>query len=88
MTCGVLTMNCTRYISVVKDAHKFIGAHDLKVDSSLIDKYPVLSTEIFYDGKYSKDVYMIALRSGEELTGYNEKHEFRNRETMKMYDLW
>jgi hypothetical protein len=35
-----------------------------------------------------KDVYMIALRSGEELIGYYEKHEFRNSETMKMYDLW
>jgi hypothetical protein len=26
-------------------------------------------------------------KSKEELIGYYEKHEFRNRETMKMYDL-
>jgi len=33
-------------------------------------------------------VYMIALRdeSG-KLIGYYEKHEFRNRETAKLYDL-
>jgi PAS domain-containing protein len=42
----------------------------------------------FYHEKQNKDVYMIAFRSGEELIGYYEKHEFRNRETMKMYDLW
>jgi PAS domain-containing protein len=42
----------------------------------------------FYHEKQNKDVYMVALRSGEELIGYYEKHEFRNGETMKMYDLW
>jgi PAS domain-containing protein len=42
----------------------------------------------FHNEKQNKDVYMIALRSGGELIGYYEKHEFRNRETMKMYDLW
>lgn len=42
----------------------------------------------FYNEEQNKDVYMVALRSEGELIGYYEKHEFRNRETMKLYDLW
>ena len=42
----------------------------------------------FYNEKQNKDVYMVALRSEGRLIGYYEKHEFRNRETMKRYDLW
>lgn len=42
----------------------------------------------FYNEKQNKDVYMVALRSEGKLIGYYEKHEFRNRETMKQYDLW
>lgn len=42
----------------------------------------------FYNEKQNKDVYMVALRSQGKLIGYYEKHEFRNRETMKRYDLW
>ena len=38
--------------------------------------------------KDNKDVYMIALRNDEgELIGYYEKHEYRNIETMKLYDM-
>ena len=41
-----------------------------------------------YNEKENKDVYMVALRNDAgELIGYYEKHEYRNRETMKMYDL-
>ncbi len=42
----------------------------------------------FKNTKYNKDIYMVALRdeSG-ELIGYYEKHEFRNGETMKRYDI-
>lgn len=38
--------------------------------------------------KENKDVYMVALRdeSG-KLIGYYEKHEYRDRETMKLYDF-
>lgn len=33
-------------------------------------------------------VYMVALRDDAgKLIGYYEKHEYRNRETMKIYDL-
>ena len=41
-----------------------------------------------YNPKENKDVYMVALRdeSG-ELIAYYEKHEYRDKETMKMYDL-
>ena len=41
-----------------------------------------------YNPKENKDVYMVALRdeSG-DLIAYYEKHEYRDKETMKMYDL-
>lgn len=42
---------------------------------------------IFHNEKKNKDVYMIALREGEKLIGYYEKHEFRNREEMKLYGM-
>lgn len=42
----------------------------------------------FHNEKQNKDVYMVALRDGDKLIGYYEKHEFRNPETMKKYDLW
>ena len=36
----------------------------------------------------NKDVYMIALRASDgTLIGYYEKHEYRNRETGKLYDI-
>ena len=31
---------------------------------------------------------MVALRDEGKLIGYYEKHEYRNAETMKPYDLW
>ncbi len=38
--------------------------------------------------KQNKDIYMVALRDGDgNLIGYYEKHEYRNPETMKRYDL-
>jgi predicted ATP-grasp superfamily ATP-dependent carboligase len=38
--------------------------------------------------KENKDVYMVALRDEiENLIGYYEKHEYRNLETMKIYDV-
>ena len=42
----------------------------------------------FFNQKENKDVYMVALRNEEgNLIGYYEKHEYRNRETMRMYDI-
>ncbi len=42
----------------------------------------------FHNEKENKDVYMTALRNDiGELIGYYEKHEYRNRESMKMYDM-
>ncbi len=41
-----------------------------------------------YNPKENKDVYMVALRDDDgKLIAYYEKHEYRNRETMKMYDI-
>jgi PAS domain-containing protein len=42
----------------------------------------------FHNEKQNKDGYIVALRSGDTLIGYYEKHEFRDPESMKMYDLW
>lgn len=41
-----------------------------------------------YNAKENKDVYMVALRNDSgELIAYYEKHEYRDRETMKMYEM-
>ena len=42
----------------------------------------------FRNDKENKDVYMVALRNDAgELIGYYEKHEYRNCETGKLYDM-
>jgi len=42
----------------------------------------------FCNKKENKDVYMVALRDADgTLIGYYEKHEYRNTETMKMYNF-
>ena len=42
----------------------------------------------FRNEKENKDVYMVALRDeAGQLIGYYEKHEYRDRETMQMYDF-
>lgn len=42
----------------------------------------------YYNEKENKDVYMVALRDDENtLIGYYEKHEYRDRETAKLYDF-
>jgi PAS domain S-box-containing protein len=41
----------------------------------------------FHNEKQNKDGYIVALRSQGKLIGYYEKHEFRNKETMTMYDM-
>ena len=41
----------------------------------------------FHNERQNKDVYMVALRDGERLIGYYEKHEYRNRETMERYHM-
>lgn len=42
----------------------------------------------YRNDKENKDVYMVALRGDDgTLIGYYEKHEYRDRETMKLYDF-
>lgn len=42
----------------------------------------------YYNEKENKDVYMVALRDDSgKLLGYYEKHEYRTRESAKLYDL-
>lgn len=42
----------------------------------------------FRNDRENKDVYMVALRDGAgTLIGYYEKHEYRDQETMKIYDF-
>lgn len=41
----------------------------------------------YHNAKENKDVYMVALRDeNHALIGYYEKHEYRDRETAKLYD--
>ena len=41
----------------------------------------------FHNEKENKDVYMVALRDDDGmLIGYYEKHEYRNRETVGLYE--
>lgn len=42
----------------------------------------------YHNEKQNKDVYMVALRDEGKLIGYYEKHEYRDAESMKFYDLW
>ena len=42
---------------------------------------------ISHNKRKKKDAYMVALRDGEKLVGYYEKHEFRNEQTMEMFDM-
>ena len=42
----------------------------------------------FRNDSENKDVYMVALRDGDgNLIGYYEKHEYRDRETMGLYEF-
>ena len=42
----------------------------------------------FRNEKENKDVYMVALRDEDgKLIGYYEKHDYRDRETMVLYDF-
>lgn len=41
----------------------------------------------YHNEKQNKDVYMVALRDEGRLIGYYEKHEYRDSETMKLYDF-
>ncbi len=41
-----------------------------------------------HNERQNKDVYMVALRDeNKKLIGYYERHEFRNPETMSLYDF-
>ena len=42
----------------------------------------------FYHEKKNKDVYIVALRNGQnELIGYYEQHQYRNRDMDPLYDF-
>lgn len=42
----------------------------------------------FRNDEENKDVYMVALRDDDDnLIGYYEKHEYRDKETAKLYDF-
>ena len=76
---GKSLMNCHNPQSAEK-IHKVVAWFAQSRENNIIYTY--------YNEKENKDVYMIALRDGDgTLIGYYEKHEYRNRETAKMYDL-
>ncbi len=75
--------------SSVKDCHSDTANHKIvrvldwfskSKDNNIVYTY--------FDEKENKDVYMIALRDDSgDLIGYYEKHEFKNRETVKPYNF-
>ena len=76
---GKSLMDCHNPQSVEK-IHKVVAWFAQSRENNIVYTY--------YNEKENKDVYMIALRDGDgTLIGYYEKHEYRNRETAKMYDL-
>lgn len=67
--------------------------HSVEAIRKVVDWFAADTTHnkvyTFYNEQQNKDVYMIALRDENGcLIGYYEKHEYRNRETMKRYDLY
>ena len=73
----------------VKSCHP--AAANEKIDQVLAWFAKSKDNHIVYtyrNDKVNKDVYMVALRNADgELIGYYEKHEFRNKETGKLYDM-
>ncbi len=73
--------------SSLKDCHnaksnemieKVLAWFDESKDNNIIYTY--------HSDKENKDVYMVALRDDDKnLIGYYEKHEYRNRETVGLY---
>lgn len=76
---GQSLLNCHNDESV-KKIKEVVSWFAKSVDNNLV--------YTFHNEKQNKDVYMVALRNSEgELIGYYEKHEYRNLETMKQYDI-
>lgn len=85
----------------VKMYHEDLTGQNLKnchneKSNDLIDKVVLWFKEsadnnivhTYYSIKENKDVYMIALRGeSRELIGYYEKHEYRTKETGKLYEF-
>ena len=44
--------------------------------------------QLFKNEEIRQELICVALREEGRLIGYYEKHEYRNSETMKQYDLW
>ena len=74
--------------AAVKSYEKYGGA-DL-IGRSIMDCHNPKSQEKMKQvvNWFLEDVYMVALREEGRLIGYYEKHEYRNAETMKQYDLF
>ena len=96
----IIYMNPAAVISYAKgDGDKLIGRSLLECHNpesrdkiqQVVDWFAVDESHnivyTFHNEKQNKDVYMVALRDDGKLIGYYEKHEYRNAETMKQYDL-
>ena len=85
--------------SAIKQYHKDLTGNSIKdchppKANEMIDKVVSMFKEskdnniiyTFRNDDENKDVYMVALRDDNgELIGYYEKHEYRNRETVGLY---
>lgn len=72
----------------IKGCHNSESGEKIDRVVSWFQKSP-LNNRIFtyHSESQNKDVYMIALRDGERLIGYYEKHEFRNAEKERLYNF-
>lgn len=86
---AVLRYHCDLTGKSLKDCHT-TDANE-KIDRVLAWFSKSIDNNIVYtyrNDKENKDVYMVALRDADgALIGYYEKHEYRNLETAKLYDI-
>ena len=87
--------------SAIKAYHKDLTGSNLKYchkakSNEMIDKvvswfgesYDNNIIYTYHNEKENKDVYMVALRDDDgSLIGYYEKHEYRNKETVGLYEM-
>jgi len=72
----------------IKDCHNADSCEKIDRVLAWFRQSPDNNRVYTYRGeRENKDVYMIALRKGEELIGYYEKHEYRNREESEKYKI-
>lgn len=77
--CGRNLLDC-HPADAVEKIHRVLAWFEKSKDNNIV--------HTFRNDTENKDGYMVALRDADgALIGYYEKHEYRNRETAKPYDI-